>query len=146
MDLEKTCRILGDHLAARLFESGSAAKAAFPTLSSPRELGNDTALIVKCVEDDFEGRCGQKDGINPDITPFLDILYSRDTPIPNGASPESAPMAKYRIDRKSGRIRKSTRATTKPTGSILQVGECKNAVPQEVFMIYLCRQRRAKRA
>jgi hypothetical protein len=55
MDSEKTCRILGNLLAARLFESESAAKATFPTLFSPRELGNDTALIVKCEEDGFEG-------------------------------------------------------------------------------------------
>ncbi len=134
MDSEKTCRILGDLLAARLFESESAAKATFPTLFSPRELGNDTALIVKCVEDGFEGGRGQRDGTNPDVPPFLDILRSPDTPMPNGASPESAPTVRqHRIDRKSGRIRKPTRATTKPTGSILQVGEGREAVPKEVF-------------
>ncbi|OBT45139.1 hypothetical protein VE00_04296 [Pseudogymnoascus sp. WSF 3629] len=43
MDSEKTCRILGDLLAARLFEPESAARATFPTLFSPRELGNDYA-------------------------------------------------------------------------------------------------------
>lgn len=112
----------------------SAAKATFPTLFSPRELGIDTALIVKCVEDGFEGGCGQRDGTNPDAPPFLDILRSPDTRTPNGASPESAPTVRqHRIDRKSGRIRKPTRATTKPTGSILQVGEGKEAVPKEVF-------------
>ena len=56
---------MSDLLAARLFESDSAAKAAFPTLFSPRELGNDTALIVKCVEDGFEDGCGQRDGKTP---------------------------------------------------------------------------------
>ena len=40
-----------------------------PTLLSPRELGNDTALIVKCVEDGFEGECRQRDGTNPDAPP-----------------------------------------------------------------------------
>jgi hypothetical protein len=133
MDSEKTCRILGDLLAARLFESESAAKATFPTLFSPRELGNDTALIVKFVEDGFEGECGQRDGTNPDAPPFLNILRSPDTPMSNGASPESAPTVRqHRIDRKSGRIRKPIRATTKPTGAI-QVGEGKEAVPREVF-------------
>ena len=134
MDSEKTYRILGDLLAAHLFESESAAKATFPTLFSPRELGNDTALVVKCVEDGFEGECGQRDGTNPDAPPFLDILRSPDTPMPDGASLESAPTARqYRVDRKSGRIRKPTRATTKPVGAILQVGEGKEAVPKEVF-------------
>jgi hypothetical protein len=57
VDSEKTCRILGDLLAACFFESESAAKDIFPTLFSPRELGNDTALIVKCVEDGLEGEC-----------------------------------------------------------------------------------------
>jgi hypothetical protein len=124
MDSEKTCRILGDLLAARLFESESAAKATFPTLFSPRELGNDTALIVKFVEDGFEGECGQRDGTNPDAPPFLDILRSPDTPMSNGASPESAPTVRQdRIDRKP------TRTTTKPTGAIPQV----EAVPKEIF-------------
>jgi hypothetical protein len=131
MDAEKTCRILGDLLAARLFESESAAKATFPTLFSPRELGNDTALIVKCVEDGFKGDCGQRDATNPDAPPVLDILRSPDTPMPNSASTESAPTVRQRrIDRKSGRIRKPTRATT---GAILQVGEGKEAVRKEVF-------------
>jgi hypothetical protein len=130
MDSEKTCRILGDLLAARLFESESAAKVVFPTLFSPRELGNDTALIVKCVEDGLEGECGQRNETNPDAPPFPDILRSPDTPMPNGASPESAPsVGQHRIDRESGLIRKPTRTTTKPTGAILQV----EAVPKEVF-------------
>ena len=134
MDSEKTYRILGDLLAARLFESESAAKAAFPTLFSPAELGNDTALIVKCVEDAFEGECGQRDGTNPGAPPIPDLLRSPDTPLPNGASPESAPtVSQHRIDRKSGRIRKPTRATTKSTGAILQAGEGREAVPKEVF-------------
>jgi hypothetical protein len=94
MDLEKTCRILGDLLGARLFESDSAAKATFPTLFSPRELGHDTALIVKCVENGVEGRCGRRDRTNPDAPPFLEILRSPDTRMPNGASLESAPTVK----------------------------------------------------
>jgi len=128
MDLEKICKILGDLLAARLFESESAAKAIFPTLFSPRELGNDTALIVRCVGDGMEGECGQRNETNPDAPPFPDILRSPDTPIPNGASPESA-AGQHRIGRKSGLIRKPTRTTTKPTGAILQV----EAVPMEGF-------------
>ena len=129
MDSEKICRILGDLLAARVFESESVAKATFPMLFSPRELGNDTALIMKCVEGNFEGACRQRDGTNPDAPPFPDILHSPDTPMPNGASP----VRQHHIDRKSVRIRKPTRATTKPTGAILQVGEGKEAVPKEVF-------------
>jgi hypothetical protein len=82
IDLEKTCRILRDLLAARLFESESVAKATFPTLFSPGELGNlvnDTTLIVKCVEDGFEGECEQRDRTNPDaplswISSILPIL------------------------------------------------------------------------
>ncbi|KAF7866868.1 hypothetical protein EAF04_005709 [Stromatinia cepivora] len=105
MDSEKTCRMLGDLLAARLFESESAAKATFPTLFSR----NDTALIVKCVEDGFEGGYGQRDRTNPDTPPFLDILRSPNTPMQNGAFPESASTVRqHRIDRKSGRIRKPT--------------------------------------
>ncbi|KFY82833.1 hypothetical protein V498_08439 [Pseudogymnoascus sp. VKM F-4517 (FW-2822)] len=128
MDLEKTCRILGDLLAARLFESESAAKATFPTLFSPRELGNDSALIAKCVEDSFEAGCGQRDGTNPDALPFL----SPDTRMPNVAFPESAPTARqHRIDRKWERVRKPTRATTKPTGSMVQVGEGQEALSKE---------------
>jgi len=124
MDSEKTCRILGDLLAARLFKSESAAQATFPTLFSLRELGNNTALSVKCVEDGFEGECGQGDETNPDAPPLLDILRSPDTPMANGTSLESAPTVRqHRIDRQSGRIRKPTRATTNPTGAILQVGE-----------------------
>ena len=53
-DSKKICRIWGNLLAARLFESESIAKATFPTLFSRRESGNNTALIVKCVEDDFD--------------------------------------------------------------------------------------------
>lgn len=79
-------RSMADLLAARLFESESAAKANFPTLFSPRELGNDTTLIVKCLEDGFEDGCRQRDGTNPDTPLFLDILLSPDTPIPNSAS------------------------------------------------------------
>ena len=120
MDSEKTCRILGDLLVARLFELESAAKATFPILFSPRELGNDTALIVKSVEDGFEGRYRQRDRTNPDAPPFLDIFLSYDTRILNDPSPESAPTVRQHcINRKSGRIRKPTRATTKPIGSIL---------------------------
>jgi hypothetical protein len=130
MDLEKTCRILGDLLAARLFESESAAKATFPTLFSPRELGNDSALIAKCVEDSFEAGCRQRDGTNPDALSFL----SPDTRMPNVAFPESAPTARqHRIDRKWGRVRKPTQATTKPTGSMLQVGEGQEALAKENF-------------
>lgn len=66
MDSEKICRILGDLLAARLFESDSAASTTFPTLFSPKESANDRALVVKCVEDGFECRCGQGNGKNPD--------------------------------------------------------------------------------
>ena len=86
------------------------------------------------MEDGFEGECGQRDGTNPDAPPFLDIRRSPDTPIPNGTSPESAPKVRqHRINRKSARIRQCTRATTKPTRAILQVGEGKEAVPMEVF-------------
>ncbi|KAH8674394.1 hypothetical protein BGZ60DRAFT_403819, partial [Tricladium varicosporioides] len=133
MDSEKICRILGDLLAARLFESESVAKAAFPTLFSPRERGDDTALIVKCVEDSFKGGYEQRNGTNPNVPPFLDILHPPDTPMQNGVSPESAPTVRqHRINKKSGH-RKPTRATTKPTGAIIQAGEGKKAVPKEVF-------------
>jgi hypothetical protein len=133
IDSEKTCKILGDLLAARVFESESVAKAAFPSLFSPRDLGNDTALIVKCVEDCFESDYEQRDGMNLDAPPSLEILHSSNTLMPNGASPESAPTVRqHRIDGKSWRIKKPTRATI-PTGSILQVGEGKEAVPKEVF-------------
>ncbi|KAH7386604.1 hypothetical protein BKA64DRAFT_147182 [Cadophora sp. MPI-SDFR-AT-0126] len=57
MDSEKLCRILGDLLIAHLFESESVARTAFPTLFFPRELGNDTALVVKCAEDGFKSNC-----------------------------------------------------------------------------------------
>lgn len=118
MDSDKTCRILGDLLATRLFESESAAMATFPALFSPRKLGNDTALIVKCVEDGFAGEGEQS---------------SPGTPMPNGTSLGSvSTVRQHRIDGKSGRIKKPTRATTKPTGPILQVGEGKVAVPKEV--------------
>ncbi|KAF4631565.1 hypothetical protein G7Y89_g6566 [Cudoniella acicularis] len=134
MDADKTCRILGDLLAARLFESESAVEATFPALFSPAEFGNGTALIAKCEEDGFEGECGQRDRTNSDAPPFPDTLPSPDTPIPNSASSESAPTVRqHRIDRQSGRIRKPTRATTKPTRAILQVGEGKEAVPKEAF-------------
>ncbi|KFZ19882.1 hypothetical protein V502_03443 [Pseudogymnoascus sp. VKM F-4520 (FW-2644)] len=136
MDSEKTCRILGDLLAARLFESEPAAKATFPTLFSPRELGNDTALIVKCEEDSFEGGCGQRDGTHPDAPTVLDILHSPDIRMPNGTLPESAPTVRqHRIHRKSGCIGKPTRGTTEPTGSKLQVGDGKEAVSKQVFRI-----------
>ncbi|XMA13706.1 hypothetical protein WAI453_006497 [Rhynchosporium graminicola] len=95
-DLNKICRILGDLLAARLFESESIAKTTFQTLFSPRESGNDTALIVKCVEDGFVRECGQRDGTKPDAPPFLDILRYPDTRMPKGASPESAPTTTAR--------------------------------------------------
>ena len=124
MDLEKTCRILGDLLAARLFESVLAAKATFPTLFSPRELGNDTALIMKCEEDG-------KDGTDPTV---LDILHSPHIRMPNGTFPESAPTVRqHRIQWKSGCIGEPTRGTTETTGSILQVGDSKEAVPKQVF-------------
>ncbi|PVH67513.1 hypothetical protein DL98DRAFT_543076, partial [Cadophora sp. DSE1049] len=119
-------------LAARLFESESAARAAFPTLFSPRELGNDTALVVKCTEDGFEGGCGQRDGTNPDASPFPDILRSPDTPMPNGASSESVPTVKQHCtNRKSGRIRKQPAQAT--TWAKLQVGEGKEVTPKGVF-------------
>jgi hypothetical protein len=118
MDSEKTCKILRGLLAARLFESDSEAQAAFPTLFSPGELGNDTALIVKCVED---------------APPFPDILLSPDTPLPNGTSPEStSTVGQHRIDTQSGRIKKPTRATTKSARPILQVGKGKGTGPKEV--------------
>ncbi|RDL39422.1 uncharacterized protein BP5553_03762 [Venustampulla echinocandica] len=97
VDTRKTCRILGDLLAAGLFESKSAAEATFPTLLSPSGLGSDTTM-------------------------------------PNSTSSESAPVARqYRVDRKSGRIRKPTRVTTKPIRAKLKVGDGKEAVPKEVF-------------
>jgi len=105
MDLEKTCKILGDLLAACLFESESIAKAIFPVLFSPRELGNDTALIVKCVEEGLDHECGKRDGKTPDAPSFLSIIRSPDASMLNGASPESAPpVRQHRIDRKSGRL------------------------------------------
>ena len=60
---------MGNFLAVRLFESELTAKAILPTLFSPRELGNDTALVVKCVEERFPRKCEQRDGKPP--TPFL---------------------------------------------------------------------------
>jgi len=133
MDSEKTCRILRDLLVARLFESDSVAKVTFPILFSPGELGNDTALIVKCVEDGLECEGGQRDRKSPDAPPFLDILHSPDTLMPNGTSPESAPTVRqHRIDRKSGRIRKPTRILTTPTGPILQLGQGQEPEPKKV--------------
>ncbi|KFX99920.1 hypothetical protein V490_01571 [Pseudogymnoascus sp. VKM F-3557] len=127
---EKTCRILEDLLAARLFESESAAKAAFPTLFSPRELGNDTALIVKC-EDGFEGGCGQRDGRNPDAPTFPNILHSPGNRILNDNFSKSAPAIRQRrIRRKSGCIGKPTRGET---GSILQMKDGRDAAPKQVF-------------
>jgi hypothetical protein len=132
IDSMKIYRILGDLLAARLFESESIAKANFPTLFSPRESGNDTALIVKCVDDGFDRECGQRVGKNPDALPSLDIPRYPDIHMPKGAPIESAPpVRQHRIDRKSGRVRKPTRATTNPTGAILQVGK---TVPKEAFL------------
>ncbi|KAH8663684.1 hypothetical protein BGZ60DRAFT_411899 [Tricladium varicosporioides] len=87
IDSEKTCKILGDLLAMRLFESDSVAKANFPTLFSPRD---DTALIVKCVEDGFKGGYRPRDETNPNAPPFLDILRPPDTSMPNGSSPVKA--------------------------------------------------------
>ncbi|OBT74273.1 hypothetical protein VF21_07416 [Pseudogymnoascus sp. 05NY08] len=134
MDLEKTCRILGDLLAARLFESELVAKATFPTLFSTRELVNDTALIVMCEEDGFEGWCGQRDATNPDAPTFLDVLHSPDIRMPNGAFPESATTVRqHRIHGKSRCIGKPNRGTTETTGSILQVGDGKEGVPKQVF-------------
>lgn len=74
IDSKKICRILGDLLAARIFESESIAKATFPILFSPRESGNDISLIVKCVDDGFDREYGQSVGKNPDALPSLDIL------------------------------------------------------------------------
>jgi len=122
MDLEKVIKILGDILAGRLFESDLAAKATFPTLFSTGQLGNNTALIVKCVEEDFESECGQRDITIPDA------------PIPNSTSLESAPtVGQHRIDGKSGRIRKPTGSATKPIGVTHEFGEGKEASPNEVL-------------
>jgi len=130
MDSEKTYKILRCLLADRLFESDSAAQAAFPALFSP---GNGTALIVKCMEDGFEADNGQRDGERPDALHFPVTLHSPDAPMSNGASPESTPMVRqYRVDRR-GRIRKPTRATTEPTGLILQAGNGKEAESKQVI-------------
>jgi hypothetical protein len=136
IDSKKICKILGDLLAARLFESEPIAQATFPTLFSLRESGNDSALIVKCVDDGFDRECGQRVGENPDSLPSLDILRYPDIHMQTGASLESAPpVRQHRIDRKSGRVRKPTRATTNPTtnptGAILQVGK---TVSKEAFL------------
>ena len=98
MDSEKTCRILGDLLAARLFESEPAAKATFPTPFSPGELGNDVALILKGKEDRFEGECGQRDRTNSNASPFPGILLSPDIPVPNDAALKTT-VRQHRIDR-----------------------------------------------
>jgi hypothetical protein len=128
IDSEKTYKILRCLLADRLFESDAAAQAAFPALFSP---GNGTALIVKCMEDGFEADNGQRDGGRPDALHSPDTLRSPDAPMSNGASPESAPIVRqHRVDRR-GRIRKPTRATTRPAGLILQVGDGKEAEPEE---------------
>ncbi|KAH6675970.1 hypothetical protein B0J14DRAFT_561664 [Halenospora varia] len=127
IDTDKTCRILGDLLAARLFESGSAAEATFPTLFSAREFGNDTALIVKGKEDSFEGQCGQRDKTNSDI-PSPDIFHSPDTPMSNGASSGSAPTV--------GAHRKAYSSYDKTHRARLHVGEGQEAVPKEVFREY----------
>jgi hypothetical protein len=58
IDLMKIYRILGDLLAARLFKLKLIAKATFLILFSPRELGNNIALIIKCVDDGFDCECG----------------------------------------------------------------------------------------
>jgi hypothetical protein len=127
-DSKKICKILGDLLAARLFESESIAKATFPTLFSPRESGNDTALIVKCVDDGFDRECAK----NPNALPSLDILRYPDIHMPKCASLDSAlPVRQHRIDRKSGRVRKATRATTNAPGAILQA---RKTVPKEAFL------------
>ncbi|KAF8853500.1 hypothetical protein BDZ45DRAFT_76595 [Acephala macrosclerotiorum] len=132
MDSEETCRILEKLLAAHLFESDSAAKATFPTLFCPGGLGNETALVIKCVEDGFDGERGRRDGKNPDAPPFPDILRSPETPMLNSTSRESAPtVRKHRIDRKSGRIKKPTRVTTN-LRHVLQVGG-KEAGPKEAI-------------
>jgi hypothetical protein len=90
---------------------------------------------VKCEEDGFEGGCGQRDGTNPDAsTFFLDILHSPGIRMPNGTFPKSAPTVRqHRIHRKSGCIGKPARGTTETTGSVLQVGDGKKAVPKQVF-------------
>ncbi|PMD31128.1 hypothetical protein L207DRAFT_592059 [Hyaloscypha variabilis F] len=130
MDSEKTYKILRSLLADGLFESDSAAQAAFPVLFSP---GNGMALIVKCVEDGFEADNGRRDENRPDAPQFPDTLRSPDAPVPNDTSPESALMViKHRIDRK-GRIRKPTRAVTKSAGPLLHMGEGKDAEPKEVI-------------
>ncbi|KAF8864480.1 hypothetical protein BDZ45DRAFT_684889 [Acephala macrosclerotiorum] len=91
IDSEKTCKILRDLLAARLFESKSAIKATFPTLFSHRELGNDTALTIKCVKNNFESEYRQRNRTNFDALPSSNILRFPDTPIPNSTFPKSAP-------------------------------------------------------
>ena len=114
--------------------SSSAFIRIFPTLFSPGGFGNDIVLIVKGKEDSFEGESGRRDGTNFDAPPFLDILHSPDTPMPNSASSRSAPTIRHhRIDRQSGRIRKPTQARTRPKGAILQVEQGKEAMPKVVF-------------
>ena len=98
MDLEKTCRILGDLLAARLFELELVAKATFLTPFSPRELGNDIALILKGKEDRFEGECRQRDRTNSNASPFLGILLSPGIPVLNNAALKTT-VRQYRINR-----------------------------------------------
>jgi hypothetical protein len=130
MDSEKTYKILRSLLADGLFESESAAQAAFPVLCSP---GNVMALIVKCVDDDFEADNGQRDEKRPDAPQFPDTFRSPDAPMSNSTSPESALMViKHRIDRK-GRIRKPTRAVTKSAAPLFHTGEGKEAEPKEVI-------------
>lgn len=123
MDSEKTCRILGDLLAARLFESDSAAKATFPTLFSSGQLVNNTAMTVKCVEDSFENEHEHRTEISNDPASFLDISdIFDDHPTSNDTSLKSAQTSGQRIDKKSGRIQKPTRATTNQAGPSLFAG------------------------
>ncbi|OBT59816.1 hypothetical protein VE03_10700 [Pseudogymnoascus sp. 23342-1-I1] len=120
MNLEKTCRILGDLLVAGLFESESTAKATFPALFYPRELENDTDLIMKI------------NGRNPKVPTFLDIRDSPNFRMPNGTFPKSASTYQQsRTHRKSRRIRKPTRSKTGTTESMHQVGGGKDAVPKQ---------------
>ena len=109
IDLEKIYRILRDLLVTCLFKLELTAKANFLTLFSFKELGNNIALIMKCIEDGFKGRRRQRDRTNPDVPPFLDILYFPNTLMPNGTSLESALIVRqHYIDRKSKRIKKFT--------------------------------------
>jgi hypothetical protein len=127
MDTEKTCRILRALLIARLFESKSVAEATFPTLFSTREFGTDGQ------EESVECEYRPRDGENADAPLFSDVLLSANTPLPDSAIPPSTLRVQHRIDQRSGRIRKPTRATTKPTEIILQMENGKKAMPKDLF-------------